>query len=93
MKSSIFWDITPCSPVKTKDVSEKHTVSVASKAVKMEATCFFETSVVSLAGLQSVISQNIELFIVSVKRTSNPTFPQHVSSYYTIIGVRGSVVG
>jgi hypothetical protein len=24
MKSSVFWDVTPCSPVKSTDVSEEY---------------------------------------------------------------------
>jgi hypothetical protein len=28
MKSTIFWDITPCSPVKATDVSEEHIASI-----------------------------------------------------------------
>jgi hypothetical protein len=30
MKSDIFWDITPCSPLKVTDVSEKHVASICS---------------------------------------------------------------
>jgi hypothetical protein len=28
MKSTIFWDITPCSPLKATDVSEEHVASI-----------------------------------------------------------------
>jgi hypothetical protein len=35
MKSSIFWDIMPCSPAKSTDVSEEHTASIF--RVKQEA--------------------------------------------------------
>jgi hypothetical protein len=28
MKSSSFWSITPCSPLKSNDVSEEHAASV-----------------------------------------------------------------
>jgi hypothetical protein len=28
MKSSIFWDITPCSPLKVSDHSEEHIASI-----------------------------------------------------------------
>jgi hypothetical protein len=27
-KSSIFWDIAPCSPLKSTDVSEEHVASI-----------------------------------------------------------------
>jgi hypothetical protein len=60
MKSTIFWDMTPCSPLKfnrrfggtrlhlrieeyaTQETSVKQVVS---KSLKIEATCFSETSV------------------------------------------------
>jgi hypothetical protein len=29
MKSSIFWDITPCRPLKSSDVSEEHVASIS----------------------------------------------------------------
>jgi hypothetical protein len=28
VKNSIFWDITPCSPLKVNEVSEKHVASI-----------------------------------------------------------------
>jgi hypothetical protein len=28
IRSSIFWDITPCSPLKVNDVSEEHVASI-----------------------------------------------------------------
>jgi hypothetical protein len=28
LKSSMFWDITPCSPLKSTDVSEEHIASI-----------------------------------------------------------------
>jgi hypothetical protein len=28
MKSTIFWDIMPCSPLKSTDVSEEHIASI-----------------------------------------------------------------
>jgi hypothetical protein len=28
MKSAIFWDITPCSPLKVRDVPEEHIASI-----------------------------------------------------------------
>jgi hypothetical protein len=28
MKSAIFWDITPCSPLKVNNVSEEHVISI-----------------------------------------------------------------
>jgi hypothetical protein len=28
MRSSVFWDITPCSPLKATDVSEEHVASI-----------------------------------------------------------------
>jgi hypothetical protein len=27
-ESSVFWDVTPCRPLKLPDVSEEHTVSI-----------------------------------------------------------------
>jgi hypothetical protein len=37
MKGSIFWDITPCSPWKSTDVSEEHIVSIFK--IKNPAAC------------------------------------------------------
>jgi hypothetical protein len=45
MKSSIFWDITPCNWWKSTDMSEEHVSCLAySPALKMEATCSSDTS-------------------------------------------------
>jgi hypothetical protein len=55
MKSIIYWDITPCSPLNSTDVSEKNTASppaftlvsrsAYTSTLKMEAEFSSETSV------------------------------------------------
>jgi hypothetical protein len=37
MKSTIFWDMMPCSPLKSTDISEKHIASIFRALL---ATCF-----------------------------------------------------
>jgi hypothetical protein len=41
MKSSIFWDITSCSPVKVNDVSEEHIVSIF-RVISQKTELFLE---------------------------------------------------
>jgi hypothetical protein len=65
MKSSIFWDITPCRPLKVNDVSEKHVASTFMDEEKAEQ----ETSLLPEGGgnmffrngLHGVISHTTKL--------------------------------
>jgi hypothetical protein len=82
MKSSVFWDITSCSPLKvhrrfggicrlplhSSRVSKERNQHVAgSKHVAWQRRLTFNV-------LYGVISQKIELFIVTAVRTYNPTY-------------------
>jgi hypothetical protein len=78
MKSVIFWDITPCSPLRSTEVSEEHIASIFRVAchllsfwfpaqpifstIKMDAICFSETSV-DTNRLHGFISQMMIFFI------------------------------
>jgi hypothetical protein len=71
MKSTIIWDITPCSPLKISDFSEEHITSIITlvscltySALKMEVVCSSETSV-DFNGLHGVICQKTILFCYS----------------------------
>jgi hypothetical protein len=88
MKSTIFWDITPCSPVKVnrrfgriyrlhlqgrKKADQGTSVKAGGqKTLKMEPICSSETSV-DTQRTHGVIFQKIVLFINTAVRTSNPT--------------------
>jgi hypothetical protein len=61
MKSSVFWDITPCSPLK---ISRCFGGSYRLHPPKRQLT---------FNGLHGVISQKIERFITTSVRSSNPT--------------------
>jgi hypothetical protein len=74
MKSSIFWDVSPCSPLKVNRRFGEHVASIFrvssgsclaySSTLKVEATCSSETSTIN--GLHGVIPQKTELFRIKV---------------------------
>jgi hypothetical protein len=68
MKSSIIWDITPCSPLSVTDASEEHIASVL-RVEKISSARNQRT----LNGLHGVISQKMVLFMTTAVKTSNPT--------------------
>jgi hypothetical protein len=88
MKSSVFWDTTPCSPFKFNLTSggiyrlhfQGQRISQArnqresrwQEILKMEETYSSETSF-DLIGLQFVISQKTEFFITTYVTTSYST--------------------
>jgi hypothetical protein len=65
LKSSVFWDIKPCSPLKVNHVSEEHVacISRVKKQVKQE-TCMklAASKALTFNELHNVLSQKIELF-------------------------------
>jgi hypothetical protein len=86
-KSTIFWDITPCSPLKVnrrfRETHRFHLQGRISRAryqreSRWQATCSYETLVV-FSGLHGAISLKITLFITTGVKTSNPTV---VTSFY-----------
>jgi hypothetical protein len=89
-KSSIFWDITPWSPLKVTDVSEEHNTcftlvcSLAySSTLKMEATCSSKTSV-GYQCLHGVIPQKTKpLFHLFVPYEINICFLENTIYIFT----------
>jgi hypothetical protein len=86
MKSSVFWGITPCSPLKNeltfrRNVSPPSSGSVAFKLVSLRGLFFDPDDVGDMLlrnvgwlsnGLHGVIIQKTELFITTAGRTSHP---------------------
>jgi hypothetical protein len=88
LKSSIFWDTMPCSPLKVhrsfrgkyrlhlQDQIISHArkeSQVANKARANGGDMFLRNVGLTFNRLEGVISQKIELFITIVVRTSSPT--------------------
>jgi hypothetical protein len=63
----MFWDMTPCSPLKVNRLSEEHFASIF--RIKPETSIEEEPN----NGLHGVISQKLELFITTGVRTSDTT--------------------
>jgi hypothetical protein len=65
MTSSVFWDITPCSPLKVdRRLGETYLIHLQGYVPPKRRMTF--------RGLQGVISQKIVLFITTAVSTSNP---------------------
>jgi hypothetical protein len=89
VKGSVFWDITPCSPLRVirrlggacrlhlqgREISQ-------ARNEKIEATYSSETSV----DFQRTTRGYIELLITAAVRTPNPTTKQHYSQLLTSNG-------
>jgi hypothetical protein len=72
LKSSIFWDVKPCSLMKVnRRFGGTCRLYLQSSTLKMEAICSSETS--TFNGPHCIVSQNIELFLTTAVRNSNPT--------------------
>jgi hypothetical protein len=74
-KSSMFWNVTPCSPVEVQVASLPllPTYFTYSSALKTEAICSIKMLTNTSTGLNSITSQNTILLIVTAVRTSNST--------------------
>jgi hypothetical protein len=74
---SIFWDITPCSPLSVNrrcgGIYRLHLQGRRNQPESRWQGGVVPTRRVTFSGLHSVISQKIELFITTAARTSNPT--------------------
>jgi hypothetical protein len=65
MKSSVFWDVTPCSPfIVIRRFRETVFLLAYSSSLKMEATCSSETSVDYQRTIQSYIPEDRTLFFL-----------------------------
>jgi hypothetical protein len=79
LKSTIFWDITPCTPLKVnRCFGETYCFHLQGRKIS-RARNQLESR--WQADLHDVISQKTVLFLTTAVRTSNPTY---VSSHYTI---------
>jgi hypothetical protein len=74
LKSSIFWDIMPCSPLKVNrrfgGTCRLHLQARRISKVRNQR----ESRCQAFSGLHDIIYQRIELFINTAVRTSNPAF-------------------
>jgi hypothetical protein len=75
-QSSIFWNITPCSPLEVnRSFGRKYRLHLQGRKVsrtRNQRESRWQTE--TFNGIHGVISQKTELFITTTVRTSNPTW-------------------
>jgi hypothetical protein len=89
MKSAIFWDITPCGPLRVNrrfGGTYRHLLSHWFLARLISRPWRWRRYVpkkrrLTLNGLHGVISQKMALFKTTAVRTSNPTYSKDVFSW------------
>jgi hypothetical protein len=79
LKSTIFWDITPCSLLKVNrrfgGTYRLHLQGRKISRARNQSESRWQATTLTLNGLHGVISQKMVLFITTAVRTSNPTNP------------------
>jgi hypothetical protein len=81
--SSVFWDITPCSPLKViwrfggtyrRHIQDRRISHTRNQHEAGGNLCSFPLKLqLTFNGLHGIMSQKIELFITTAVRTSDPT--------------------
>jgi hypothetical protein len=75
MKSVIFWDTTPCSPLCCiRRFGGTYRLHLQGRKISSANQRASRWQAVQLNGLHGVISQKMILFITTAMKTSNPTF-------------------
>jgi hypothetical protein len=77
-KSSIFWDITPCNPLKVRWRCRRNmSPPSSSRRISLEATCSPKCRL-TFVGLHGIVSQETEFFISTGMRTTDVKYSSHL---------------